>query len=151
MAVITMREALNQALSEEMERDENVILLGEEVAEYQGAYKVSSGLLQKFGSKRVLDTPISESGFAGLGVGAAMQGLRPVVEFMTWSFSMVAYDQIVNNAGAIRYMSGDSIRFRLFSWLLGCGIAGGSDPLAHSGKLVRQRACPDGDHARIPG
>jgi len=106
MAVITMREALNQALSEEMERDENVILLGEEVAEYQGAYKVSSGLLQKFGSKRVLDTPISESGFAGLGVGAAMQGLRPVVEFMTWSFSMVAYDQIVNNAGAIRYMSG---------------------------------------------
>ena len=106
MAVITMREALNQALSEEMERDGRVILMGEEVAEYQGAYKVSSGLLQKFGAKRVLDTPISESGFAGLGVGAAMQGLRPVVEFMTWSFSMVAYDQIVNNAGAIRYMSG---------------------------------------------
>ncbi|NBS79523.1 alpha-ketoacid dehydrogenase subunit beta [bacterium] len=96
MAVVTMREALNQALSEEMERDERVILMGEEVAEYQGAYKVSSGLLQKFGPKRVLDTPISESGFAGLGVGAAMQGLRPVVEFMTWSFSMVAYDQIVN-------------------------------------------------------
>ena len=106
MAVITMREALNQALSDEMERDGRVILMGEEVAEYQGAYKVSSGLLQKFGAKRVLDTPISESGFAGLGVGAAMQGLRPVVEFMTWSFSMVAYDQIVNNAGAIRYMSG---------------------------------------------
>ena len=106
MAVITMREALNQALSEEMERDDRVFLMGEEVAEYQGAYKVSSGLLQKFGPKRVIDTPISESGFAGLGVGAAMMGLRPVVEFMTWSFSMVAYDQIVNNAGAIRYMSG---------------------------------------------
>jgi pyruvate dehydrogenase E1 component beta subunit len=106
MAVITMREALNQALSEEMQRDERVFLMGEEVAEYQGAYKVSSGLLQKFGPKRVIDTPISESGFAGLGVGAAMMGLRPVVEFMTWSFSMVAYDQIVNNAGAIRYMSG---------------------------------------------
>ena len=151
MAVITMREALNQALSEEMERDENVILLGEEVAEYQGAYKVSSGLLQKFGSKRVLDTPISESGFAGLGVGAAMQGLRPVVEFMTWSFSMVAYDQIVNNAG------GDSVHewgtvldSDCFSWLLGCGIASGGHPLAHSGKLVCQCACPDGDHACVP-
>lgn len=112
---------------------------------------MSSGLLQKFGSKRVLDTPISESGFAGLGVGAAMQGLRPVVEFMTWSFSMVAYDQIVNNAGAIRYMSGGSTRFRLFFVAHRVRDCRWSDPLAHSRKLVRQRACPDGDHARIPG
>jgi pyruvate dehydrogenase E1 component beta subunit len=106
MQVITYREALNQALSEEMERDERVFLMGEEVAEYDGAYKVSQGLLKRFGPKRVIDTPISETGFAGLGVGAAMYGLRPVVEFMTWSFSMVCYDQIVNNAAQIRYMSG---------------------------------------------
>lgn len=101
-----MREALNQAMAEEMERDERVFLLGEEVAEYDGAYKVSQGLLKRFGPKRVIDTPISESGFAGLAIGAAMYGLRPIVEFMTWSFSLVAYDQIINNAGQIRYMSG---------------------------------------------
>ena len=141
MAVITMREALNQALSEEMERDENVILLGEEVAEYQGAYKVSSGLLQKFGSKRVLDTPISESGFAGLGVGAAMQGLRPVVEFMTWSFSMVAYDQIVNNAGAIRYMSGGQYSIPIvFRGSSGAGLQVGA---THS-------LTPDNWYANVP-
>lgn len=106
MQVITYREALNQALSEEMERDERVFLCGEEVAEYDGAYKVSQGLLKKFGPKRVLDTPISETGFTGLGIGAAMYGLRPVVEFMTWSFSLVCYDQIINNAAQVRYMSG---------------------------------------------
>lgn len=106
MAEITFREALNQAMVEEMERDERVFLMGEEVAEYNGAYKVSQGLLKKFGPKRVIDTPISETGFTGLGVGAAMHGLRPIVEFMTWSFSLVAFDQIVNNAGQVRYMSG---------------------------------------------
>jgi pyruvate dehydrogenase E1 component beta subunit len=106
MQTITFREALNQALAEEMERDEKVFLMGEEVAEYDGAYKVSQGLLKRFGPKRVIDTPISENGFVGLGVGSCMQGLRPVVEFMTWSFSLVAYDQIVNNAAQVRYMSG---------------------------------------------
>jgi pyruvate dehydrogenase E1 component beta subunit len=106
MAQLTIREALNQAMAEEIERDERVFLLGEEVAEYDGAYKVSQGLLKRFGPKRVIDTPISEAGFAGLAIGAAMYGLRPIVEFMTWSFSLVAYDQIINNAGQIRYMSG---------------------------------------------
>ncbi len=106
MAVIEMREALNQALVEEMTRDEKVFVLGEEVAEYNGAYKVTKGLLDKFGPKRVLDTPISESGFAGLGVGAAMMGLRPVVEFMSFNFSFVAIDQILSNAAKMYYMSG---------------------------------------------
>jgi pyruvate dehydrogenase E1 component beta subunit len=106
MAVITYREALGQALSEEMERDPKVFLMGEEVGHYQGAYKVSQGLLAKFGEKRVIDTPIAESGFAGIGVGAAMVGLRPIIEFMTWNFSLVAIDQIVNNAAKIRQMSG---------------------------------------------
>lgn len=109
MALLTMREALNQAMAEEMERDERVLLMGEEVAEYDGAYKVSQGLLKKFGPKRVIDTPISENGFAGLAIGAATYGLRPIVEFMTWSFSLVAYDQIVNNAAQVRYMSGGQL------------------------------------------
>jgi pyruvate dehydrogenase E1 component beta subunit len=106
MAVITIREALNQALAEEMRRDENVFLMGEEVAAYQGAYKVTKGLLQEFGEKRVIDTPIVELGFAGLGVGAAMAGLRPVVEFMTFNFSILATDQIINSAAKMFYMSG---------------------------------------------
>ncbi|MCA1633202.1 MAG: pyruvate dehydrogenase complex E1 component subunit beta [Acidobacteria bacterium] len=106
MAVITMREALNQALAEEMQRDENVFLMGEEVAAYQGAYKVSKGLLEKFGDKRVIDSPITELGFAGLGVGAAMVGLRPVIEFMTFNFSILATDQIINSAAKMLYMSG---------------------------------------------
>ena len=106
MPTLTYREALNQALSEEMERDDKVFLMGEEVAEYNGAYKVSQGLLERFGPKRVIDSPISETGFTGLGIGAAMYGLRPVIEFMTWSFSLVAFDQIVNNAAQVRYMSG---------------------------------------------
>lgn len=106
MQNITVREALNQALAEEMERDEKVFLVGEEVAEYDGAYKVSQGLLKKFGAKRVIDAPISENGFSGLSIGATMLGLRPVVEFMTWSFSLVAFDQIINNAAQVRYMSG---------------------------------------------
>ena len=106
MREITYRQAVNEALDEEMQRDPNVFLLGEEVAEYNGAYKVSQGLLDKYGPKRVLDTPISEGGFAGLGIGAAMVGLRPVVEFMTFSFSLVAFDQVVNNAPNMLTMSG---------------------------------------------
>ncbi len=110
MAVITMREALNQALREELERDENVFLMGEEVAAYQGAYKVTKGLLDEFGGKRVIDTPITELGFAGLGVGAAMVGLRPVIEFMTFNFSILATDQIVNSAAKMLYMSGGQFK-----------------------------------------
>ncbi len=96
--ILTLREALGEAMSEEMRRDESVFLLGEEVAEYNGAYKVSKGMLEEFGPKRVIDTPIAELGFAGIGVGAAMNGLRPIVEFMTWNFAVLAFDQIVNNA-----------------------------------------------------
>lgn len=96
--IITLRDALNEAMSEEMRRDENVFLMGEEVAEYNGAYKVSKGMLEEFGAKRVIDTPIAELGFAGIGVGAAMNGLRPIVEFMTWNFAVLAFDQIINNA-----------------------------------------------------
>ncbi len=110
MQKITYREAVNQAITEEMERDSKVYITGEEVAEYQGAYKVTKNLLNKFGPKRVIDSPISETGFAGLSIGAAMYGLRPIVEFMTWSFSFVAFDQIANNAGNIRYMSGGLIQ-----------------------------------------
>jgi len=106
MREITYRQALNEALAEELERDPNVFLMGEEVAEYQGAYKVSQGLLERFGPRRIIDTPISENGFAGMGVGAAMVGLRPIIEFMTFSFSLVAFDQIVNNAPNMLRMSG---------------------------------------------
>jgi pyruvate dehydrogenase E1 component beta subunit len=106
MREITYRQALNEALEEELERDPNVFLMGEEVAEYNGAYKVSQGLLERFGPKRIIDTPISENGFAGLGVGAAMVGLRPIIEFMTFSFSFVAFDQVVNNAPNMLTMSG---------------------------------------------
>ncbi len=106
MPMIEMREALNQALKEEMTRDEKVFILGEEVAEFNGAYKVTKGLLDHFGPKRVIDTPISESGFTGLAVGAAMMGLRPVVEFMSFNFSLVAIDQIISNAAKMYYMSG---------------------------------------------
>jgi pyruvate dehydrogenase E1 component beta subunit len=103
---MTVREALRDAMAEEMRRDPNVLLLGEEVAEYQGAYKVSQGLLQEFGPRRVIDTPITEQGFAGLGIGAAFAGLRPIVEFMTFNFAMQAMDQLVNSAAKTRYMSG---------------------------------------------
>jgi pyruvate dehydrogenase E1 component beta subunit len=106
MRTIRYREALREAMMEEMERDENVFLMGEEVGHYQGAYKVTEGMLERFGEKRVIDTPIAEAGFAGIGVGAAMVGLRPIVEFMTWNFSAIAFDQILNNAAKIRQMSG---------------------------------------------
>src|SRR6478736_4727117 len=124
MPVIAFREALKEAMTEEMERDDRVFLMGEEVAEYNGAYKVSQGMLKKFGARRVVDTPISEEGFAGMGIGAAMVGLRPIVEFMTFSFSLVAIDQIVNNAANMRYMSGGQfavpIVFRGSSGMAGC-------------------------------
>lgn len=100
MAKITYREAVRRAMIEEMEKDPNVFLMGEEVAHYQGAYKVSQGMLEKFGEERVVDTPISEQGFAGLGIGAAMLGLRPIIEFMTWNFSLVAFDQIYRSEEA---------------------------------------------------
>jgi pyruvate dehydrogenase E1 component beta subunit len=103
---IRFRDALREAMIEEMERDDRVFLMGEEVGHYQGAYKVSEGMLEKFGDKRVIDTPIAEGGFAGIGIGAAMVGLRPIVEFMTWNFSAVAFDQILNNAAKLRQMSG---------------------------------------------
>lgn len=106
MVKMTVREALNEALAEEMRRDDKVFLIGEEVAQYQGAYKVSQGLLEEFGARRVIDTPITEQGFAGLGVGAAFGGLRPIVEFMTFNFAMQAIDQIVNSAAKTHYMSG---------------------------------------------
>ncbi|MGH7267919.1 MAG: pyruvate dehydrogenase complex E1 component subunit beta [Candidatus Rokuibacteriota bacterium] len=106
MGVITYREALNQALREEMERDERVFLMGEEVGIYGGAYKVSQGLLEKFGERRVIDTPICESGFTGVGIGSAMVGLRPVIEMMTFNFALLALDQIVNHAAKLHYMSG---------------------------------------------
>ena len=109
MATLTYRDALNQALREEMQRDTTVFLMGEEVGVYQGAYKVSRGLLEEFGPMRVVDTPIAELGFAGIGVGAAMAGLRPVIEFMTWNFAVLALDQIVNSAAKILYESGGQV------------------------------------------
>ena len=106
MAILEFREALNQAMCEEMERDDTIFLMGEEVAEYNGAYKVSKGMLEKFGPERVIDSPISEGGFAGLGVGAAMTGLRPIIEMMTWNFGIQGFDQIINHAAKLSYMSG---------------------------------------------
>jgi pyruvate dehydrogenase E1 component beta subunit len=110
MAEITFREALNQAMAEEMERDPNVYLMGEEVGYYNGAYKVSQGLMERFGTRRVIDTPIAELGFAGVGIGSAMVGLRPIIEMMTFNFSILALDQIVNNAAKLRYMSGGMLK-----------------------------------------
>ena len=110
MATLTIRDALNQALREEIIRDENVFVMGEEVAEYDGAYKVTRGLWKEFGDKRIVDTPITELGFAAIGVGAAMAGLRPVIEFMTWNFSILAADQIINHAAKMLYMSGGQFK-----------------------------------------
>ena len=142
MPVLPYREALRQAMTEEMERDDRVFLMGEEVAEYNGAYKVSQGMLERFGPRRVVDTPISEEGFAGIGIGAAMVGLRPIVEFMTFSFSLVAFDQVVNNAANIRYMSGGQfalpIVFRGSSGMAGCLAA------THSHR-------PEAWYAQVPG
>src|SRR6187549_345341 len=109
MPEITYREALRHAMAEEIERDPNVVIMGEEVAEYDGAYKVTEGLWKKYGDKRIVDTPISEAAFIGMGVGASMLGIRPVIELMFWSFAAVAWDQIINNAAQVRYMSGGLI------------------------------------------
>jgi pyruvate dehydrogenase E1 component beta subunit len=109
MPLLQYREAIRQALAEELTRDPNVVVLGEEVAQFHGAYKVTEGLLEKFGPKRIVDTPISEAGFIGMGVGASMLGIRPVIELMFWSFYSVAFDQILNNAANVRYMSGGQI------------------------------------------
>ena len=105
MAVLEIREALRRAMTEEMEKDDSIFLMGEEVAQYNGAYKVSKGMLEKFGEDRIVDTPISEGGFAGLGIGAAMVGMRPIIEFMTWNFSLVAYDHLINTAAKTYQMS----------------------------------------------
>src|SRR6476469_2047756 len=110
MAVLTYRDALTQALREELQRDDRVYLMGEEVAQYNGAYKVSKGLLDEFGPKRIVDTPITELGFAGVGVGSAMVGLRPIIEFMTWNFALLAIDQVVNAAAKMLYMSGGQFK-----------------------------------------
>ncbi|GIW88953.1 MAG: pyruvate dehydrogenase subunit beta [Isosphaeraceae bacterium] len=142
MPVIQYREALNQAMSEEMERDDRVFLMGEEVAEYNGAYKVSQGMLDRFGPRRIIDTPISEEGFAGIGIGAAMVGLRPIIEFMTFSFSLVAFDQIVNNAANIRYMSGG--QFSLPIVFRGNSGMAGSLAATHSHR-------PEAWYAHVPG
>jgi pyruvate dehydrogenase E1 component beta subunit len=142
MAVISYREALNRAMSEEMERDESVFLMGEEVAEYNGAYKVSQGMLDRFGPRRIIDTPISECGFAGIGIGAAMVGLRPIIEFMTYSFSFVAFDQLVNNAANMRYMSGG--QFSLPIVFRGNSGMAGSLGATHSHR-------PESLYAHFPG
>jgi pyruvate dehydrogenase E1 component beta subunit len=129
-------------MTEEMERDENVFLIGEEVAQYNGAYKVSEGMLEKFGPKRVIDTPISEAGFSGLGVGAACMGLRPIVEFMSWSFTWVCIDQIVNNAANVRYMSGGQYKVPI--------VFRGGNGIAHQLGATHSHRM-ESVYARIPG
>lgn len=142
MAVIQLREALRAAMTEEMERDENVFLMGEEVAQYNGAYKVSEGMLEKFGPRRIIDTPISEAGFSGIGVGAATCGLRPIIEFMSWSFTLVCLDQIVNNAANVRYMSGGQYKVPI--------VFRGGNGIAHQlGATHSHRV--ETIYARIPG
>jgi len=142
MPTIQFREALRSAMIEEMERDENVFLMGEEVAEYNGAYKVSEGMLEKFGPRRVFDTPISEAGFSGLGVGAATCGLRPIIEFMSWSFTLVCLDQIVNNAANVRYMSGGQYKVPIV-------FRGGNGIVHQLGATHSHRV--ESIYSRIPG
>ncbi|GIW07193.1 MAG: hypothetical protein KatS3mg060_1998 [Dehalococcoidia bacterium] len=151
MTVITYREALNQALREEMHRDENVYLIGEDIGVFEGAYKVTQGLLAEFGEKRVRDAPIAEEGFVGAAIGSAMLGLRPVVELMTINFSIVAMDQIVNNAAKIFYMFGGQCPVPMV-----IRTPGGWRPAAHGPALaeprsmVRQRARPEGGVPGVP-
>ncbi|MCC7147279.1 MAG: alpha-ketoacid dehydrogenase subunit beta [Phycisphaeraceae bacterium] len=145
---IQFREALNEAMCEEMERDERVFLMGEEVAYYNGAYKVSQGMLERFGARRVVDTPISETGFAGLGVGAAMYGLRPIIEFMSWSFCLVAADQIINNAPKMLYMSGG--QFKVPIVFRGNNGAGGQLGSTHSWAVEAMFASVPGLKMAIP-
>jgi pyruvate dehydrogenase E1 component beta subunit len=142
MAKMQFREALRSAMTEEMERDESVFLMGEEVAEYNGAYKVSEGMLQKFGPRRVFDTPISEAAFSGLGVGAACMGLRPIIEFMSWSFTWVCIDQLVNNAANVRYMSGGQYKVPV--------VFRGGNGIAHQLGATHSHRM-ESVYARIPG
>ena len=142
MMTITMREALRDAMAEEMRRDENVFLMGEEVAQYQGAYKVSQGLLDEFGDRRVIDTPITEQGFAGIGVGAAFAGLRPIIEFMTWNFAMQAIDQIINSAAKTLYMSGGQ---------MGCPIVFRGPNGAAARVAAQHSQCYSAWYAHVPG
>ena len=142
MALLTVREALRDAMAEEMRRDSNVFVMGEEVAEYQGAYKVTQGLLQEFGDKRVIDTPITEYGFAGIGVGAAFLGLRPIVEFMTFNFSMQAIDHIINSAAKTLYMSGGQ---------MGCPIVFRGPNGAASRVGAQHSQCFASWYAHVPG
>jgi pyruvate dehydrogenase E1 component beta subunit len=142
MPVIQFREALRDAMTEEMERDENVFLMGEEVAQYNGAYKVSEGMLEKFGPRRVFDTPISEAAFSGLGVGAACCGLRPIIEFMSWSFTLVCMDQLVNNAANIRYMSGGQYKIPV--------VFRGGNGIAHQLGATHSHRM-ESVYARVPG
>lgn len=142
MKEIAFREALREAMSEEMRRDENVFLMGEEVAEYNGAYKVSQGMLEEFGEKRVIDTPISELGFTGIAVGAAQNGLRPIVEYMTWNFANLALDQILNTASKMLAMSGGQV---------GCPIVF-RGPSGSAGQLGAQHSTAyEAMYANIPG
>ena len=138
----TMREALRDAMAEEMRRDAAVFLMGEEVAQYQGAYKISQGLLDEFGPKRVIDTPITEQGFAGIGVGAAMAGLKPIVEFMTWNFAMQAIDQIINSAAKTLYMSGGQ---------MGCSIVFRGPNGAAARVAAQHSQCYSAWYAHVPG
>ncbi|MGD0387680.1 MAG: alpha-ketoacid dehydrogenase subunit beta [Tepidisphaeraceae bacterium] len=142
MPVIQFREALRDAMIEEMERDENVFLMGEEVAQYNGAYKVSEGMLEKFGPRRVFDTPISEAAFSGLGVGAACCGLRPIIEFMSWSFTLVCMDQLVNNAANVRYMSGGQFKVPV--------VFRGGNGIAHQLGATHSHRM-EAVYARVPG
>jgi pyruvate dehydrogenase E1 component beta subunit len=142
MPVISLRQALREAMTEEMDRDENVFLMGEEVAQYNGAYKVSEGMLDRFGPKRVIDTPISEAAFSGLGVGAACCGLRPIIEFMSWSFTLVCMDQIINNAANVRYMSGGQFKVPI--------VFRGGNGIAHQLAATHSHRM-ESVYARIPG
>jgi pyruvate dehydrogenase E1 component beta subunit len=142
MPTMQLRHALRAAMTEEMERDENVFLMGEEVAQYNGAYKVSEGMLDKFGPRRVIDTPISEAAFSGLGVGAATMGLRPIIEFMSWSFTWVCIDQIVNNAANVRYMSGGQFKVPV--------VFRGGNGIAHQLGATHSHRM-ESVYARIPG
>ena len=139
---IEIREALREAIDEEMARDERIFVIGEEVAEYQGAYKVTKGLLQKWGARRIIDTPISENGFVGLAIGAAMTGLHPIVEFMSWNFSFVAADQLISNATKMYYMSGG--RFRVPIVFRGCNGAAAQVSSQHS-------HCVESIYGPLPG
>jgi len=142
MPTMQFRQALREAMTEEMDRDENVFLIGEEVAQYNGAYKVSEGMLDKYGPKRVIDTPISEAAFSGLGVGAACMGLRPIVEFMSWSFTWVCMDQIINNAANVRYMSGGQYKVPI--------VFRGGNGIAHQLAATHSHRM-EAVYARVPG